>query len=246
MDVVNAPTLPNPTEHWQTSLQWQPNAAQQAQFQRLYAHVLEGNRRLNLTRIIEPIDFWEKHLWDSLAGVQTDLQTSVPLKAIDVGTGAGFPGVPVAIVRPDWQVTLLDATRKKVEFLNQVVADLALGNVVTLVGRVEAIAHQIRQRDTYDLVLIRAVAAAAVCAEYALPLLRLQGRAILYRGQWTEAETTGLETALAELGGAIEAITPCKTPVTQSERHLVTLRKVAPTPANYPRAIGIPAHNPLG
>jgi 16S rRNA (guanine527-N7)-methyltransferase len=266
-------------EFWQLTLTWQPDADQQAQFQQLYALTLAGNRQFNLTRITEPAEFWEKHLWDSLRGVRRFLKersavsdqrstveagaaeeavkpqnSSYPsplsplpsLKVIDIGTGAGFPGLPVAIAQPNWSVTLLDATRKKITFIEQVLAHMGLTNATTLVERVEQVGRQRLRRQAYDLALIRAVAAAPVCAEYALPLLKVGGCAVLYRGQWSEAETTSLEAAVAVLGGQIDRIEAFTTPLTQGDRHCIYLKKIAPTPNEFPRAIGIPAQKPLG
>ncbi|MDX2239801.1 MAG: 16S rRNA (guanine(527)-N(7))-methyltransferase RsmG [Leptolyngbyaceae cyanobacterium bins.302] len=254
------PTLPDWASIWESTLGWMPTSSQQQQFQALYAQILEGNRQLNLTRITEPVEFSEKHLWDSLRGIQDLLspplaapspapespKSSSPFSAIDIGTGAGFPGIPIAIVQPEWTVTLLDSTRKKITFLEQMLKTLELPNVKTLVGRVEEVGQQRYYRAQYDLALIRAVSGASVGAEYTLPLLRVGGLAVLYRGQWTEAEAEALERATDLLGGKIEAIAAFKTPISQSDRHCIYLRKVKQTPAPYPRLIGIPEQKPLG
>lgn len=253
--------LPEMMEVWQATIGWQPDSFQQSLFQQLYELILAGNQRLNLTRITEPMDFWEKHLWDSLRGVQRFLAGSsgaesnqgnnlVPsglsFKAIDIGTGAGFPGVPIAIAQPNWTITFLDSTRKKVEFINQLLAALRMDGAITLVDRAEQVGHWPAHRQTYDLALIRAVASATVCAEYALPLLKLGGCAVLYRGQWTNEEMAMLESAAKQLGGEVEAVEAFKTPLTQSDRHCIYLKKIAPTPAEFPRAVGVPAQQPLG
>lgn len=244
-------TLPDLSELWQQTLGWLPTAEQQIQFQQLYGQVLEGNRQFNLTRITEPSEFWEKHLWDSLQGIRrflgepNEFKPDTSLRVIDIGTGAGFPGLPIAIVRPTWTLTLLDSTRKKLRFVDQVIESLSLPNVRTLVDRVEEIGQQPRHRQRYDIALIRAVAVAPVCAEYALPLLTVGGVAVLYRGQWTDEETAALESIAAVLGGEIEAIEAVKTPLTQGDRHCLYLRKVAPTPAEFPRPVGVPTQKPL-
>jgi 16S rRNA (guanine527-N7)-methyltransferase len=279
------PMLPEMRELWQQTLAWQPTEIQQARFQQLYAQILAGNHQLNLTRITEPTEFWEKHLWDSLRGVRQFFQGSgvrgqgsgeeredaensvqpstfnlqpspphpaphtshsIPIRAIDIGTGTGLPGVAVAIAQPSWHVTLLDSTRKKIQFLDHLLEVLEIPNGNTLVDRVEAIGQQASHRQTYDIALVRAVAAAPICAEYALPLLKLNGLAILYRGQWTAAETTALEPVAKLLGGTIEAIEAFKTPLTEGDRHCLYLRKTAPTPSEFPRAVGIPTQKPLG
>jgi 16S rRNA (guanine527-N7)-methyltransferase len=262
---ADLPTLPNYSDRWLSTLSWQPDAHQQSQFQHLYTGILEGNRQLNLTRITDPIDFWEKHLWDSLRGIQPWLQPTEaassavhptrphsplptphsPLSVIDIGTGAGFPGLPVAIAQPTWAVTLLDSTRKKIEFLNQLLTTLELSHVKTLVDRAEPIGQFSIYRETFDLALIRAVATAPVCAEYALPLLKIGGVAVLYRGQWTPEENAQLSQAVALLGGTVEQVDQFVTPISHSDRTCLYLRKVTTTPAAYPRAIGIPSQKPL-
>lgn len=240
--------LPEKPEVWQ-DLGWQPHLQQQVSYQRLYAEILGGNQQLNLTRITEPKEFWEKHLWDSLRGIKNwlaaDSNTEAPFKVLDVGTGAGFPGVPIAIACPDWHITLLDSTRKKIAFLDGLIATLGLAHVQTLVGRAEEIGQMAHHRAAYDLVLIRAVAGASVCAEYALPLLKLDGIAVLYRGQWLETETQALTSAVQRLGGEIDRIEEFVTPFSQSIRHCVYLKKLKPTPAAFPRAVGVPTQKPL-
>lgn len=238
--------LPSLDSLWQQTLGWQPDDQQQLQFQQLYQLILEGNRRFNLTRITEPTEFWEKHLWDSLRGVAAlSRNEGRRQKVIDVGTGAGFPGVAIAIARPDWTVTLLDATRKKITFLKTLLAALNIQNVITLINRAEQVGQDPQYRETYDIALVRAVGAASVCAEYALPLLRTNGLAILYRGQWTDSDTAILQLAVEKLGGAIESIEGFVTPVSQSVRHCLYLRKVVSTPPEFPRSIGLPTQQPL-
>lgn len=253
MNEGEIPKLPELPDLWQETLAWQPDAVQQDQFQRFYELILAANRQFNLTRITEPSDFWEKHLWDSLRGIvqPSDLFTLPALTAseayqvIDIGTGAGFPGVPIAIARPNWTVTLLDSTRKKISFLQDSVAALGLQNVRFWVDRAEQIGQQRQHREQYDLALIRAVATASVCAEYTLPLLKTGGCAVLYRGQWTQQEAEDLTSVVQQLGGTIALSEAFATPISQSVRHCLYLRKIAPTPAAFPRPIGIPTQTPL-
>lgn len=251
----DTPLLPEMAQVWQQTLNWQPTAEQPRQFQRLYELILQGNRQLNLTRITDPLEFWEKHLWDSLRGIAPLLPTSVETKVIesqqpiqrviDIGTGAGFPGIPVAIALTSWTVTLLDSTRKKITFLNTLLADLGIQNATTLTGRAEMVGKQPQHRQTYDVALIRAVGSASVCTEYALPLLKPGGLAILYRGHWTAAEAEDLQSTVDKLGAVIEATEEFTTPLSQSIRHCLYLRKVAGTPAEFPRPAGVPAQQPL-
>jgi 16S rRNA (guanine527-N7)-methyltransferase len=240
------PALPPLADLWQTTLGWSPSPLQQAQFQQLYHAILAGNQGLNLTRITAPEAFWEKHLWDSLRGIQPWLTaTAAPHQIIDIGTGGGFPGLPVAIALPHSTVTLLDATQKKIRFLQTVAADLGLERVQGMGDRAETLGHQPAHRAAYDWALLRAVAAAPVCAEYALPLLKLHGTAILYRGQWTAADAAALDRALDTLGGRVVATHPVTTPLSQSQHHYLHIEKVAPTPDRFPRAVGVPKQRPL-
>ncbi len=243
------PSLPEMAEIWQQTLNWQPTDQQQVQFQHLYELILEGNRQFNLTRITDPQEFWEKHLWDSLRGIAPQGQFIPSLQeevsVIDIGTGGGFPGVPVTIAVPNCKITLMDSTRKKIIFLEKILSELGLTNAETLIGRAEEIGQQSQHRQSYDLALIRAVGSASVCAEYALPLLKQGGLAVVYRGNWTEDETVALENALKQLGGIIESIEKFTTPLSASTRHCLYLRKVATTPFKFPRSAGIRTQKPL-
>lgn len=240
------PDLPELLEVWQQTLGWQPDQAQKDQFQKLYEQILEGNRLLNLTRITEPQEFWEKHLWDSLVGIKPWLVPVVPepsdhvpgkapYKVIDIGTGCGFPGVPVAIARPDWFVTLLDSTRKKLVFLDSLLTSLGITNAQTWVERAEQLSKSVEHREQYDLVLIRAVANPMICAEYCLPLLKVGGVAVLYRGQWTEEEAIALEPIVTKLGGEFEAIEAVITPLSHGIRHCIYLKKVLTAQKKLPQ-----------
>lgn len=240
MSESDIPMLPQMAD-WQ-HLNWQPNAEQQLQFQRLYELIIKANQTLNLTRITEPLDFWEKHLWDSLRGIMPLLEDegrrqkdevensafSIQLSAfkiVDIGTGAGFPGIPIAIALPDSQVTLLDSTRKKIAFLDSLIAELGIGNVNTVTGRAEVVGKESQHRQAYDVALIRAVGSASVCAEYALPFLKSGGLAVLYRGNWTTEEAETLQNTVKRLGGAIKKVEEFTTPLSNSIRHCVYIRK---------------------
>ena len=247
---IEKPELPEMRELWQQTLGWQPDSNGQHQFQQLYEKILYSNRQFNLTRITEPREFWEKHLWDSLRGLvplglaEMAVQKQ-PLTVIDVGTGAGFPGIPVAITLAAYRVTLVDSTRKKIAFLKTVLTKLGIDNATTLTARAEQLGRQQSDRESYDIALLRAVGSASACAEYALPLLKTGGVAILYRGYWNDEETQVLEAAVEKLGGAISSIEAFTTPLSHSVRHCIYLQKLSRTPAEFPRAVGIPAKEPL-
>lgn len=248
------PLLPLHASLWQETVQWQPTSDQQTRLQRLFEEILTGNQQMNLTRIIEPTEFWEKHLWDAISGLVPWLSLekppwwcdpTAPLKAIDIGTGAGIPGLPAAIALPHWNVTLLDATQKKVRFLDELAKTLKLENVRAIADRVEYLAHQPSHRELYDVAMLRAVGSAATCTEYALPLLKQGGTAILYRGQWSEEDSDILKRVVARLGGELLDVRPWLTPLSQSIRHCIYLGKSAPTDEEFPRSVGTPAKFPL-
>jgi 16S rRNA (guanine527-N7)-methyltransferase len=245
--------LPEYPEQWQR-LGWQPNPQQRQQLNGLYHLIVSGNQQLNLTRITDPEEFWEKHLWDSLRGIESaqlreqnaDLGLfRSPLRLIDIGTGAGFPALPIAIARPQWQITLLDSTRKKIAFLQQVTETLQIHNTQSCVDRVEQVGQDSRHRERYDVATVRAVAGATVCAEYALPLVKVGGIVILYRGQWTTEEAIALAAAARQLGGEILLTDSFTTPLSQGIRTCLYLRKTEPTANCFPRAIGVPTQKPL-
>ncbi len=249
MDRESGGTLPEMAEIWQETLNWQPTIEQGNQLQKLYDLIVLANRQINLTRITEPKEFWEKHLWDSLRGVAPQQHFLPELNAagsiIDIGSGAGFPGLPIGIVFPHYQVTLLDSTRKKVNFINSAIEKLPLSNATTILGRAEEIGQDTPYREKYNLAVIRAVASASICSEYALPLIKKGGLAIIYRGTWTQEENQNLEHTANILGARIELIDRFTTPLTKSVRHCVYLRKVLHTPISFPRPVGVPTQNPL-
>jgi 16S rRNA (guanine527-N7)-methyltransferase len=238
-------SLPNLDELWQQTTNWSPNQEQQLQFQALYTAVVTANQQLNLTRITDPEEFWEKHLWDSVRGVGSLINNTNPLNLIDIGTGAGFPGLPLAIARSDWQATLVDSTTKKIGFIQSIAPTLGLDRTQSIVSRIEDLGQDKQHRDRYDLALIRAVANPNVCAEYALPLVKIGGTVILYRGNWTEEEATSLELAVAKLGGEIVNVDRFTTPISNSIRHCISIGKIAATHPYYPRRVGIPTLKPL-
>jgi 16S rRNA (guanine527-N7)-methyltransferase len=240
-------TLPSFQDVWQNTLNWVPSEQQQAQFQSLLTQLCDLNTGVNLTRITSPEAFWEKHLWDSLWGIQSWLNGSPnPLRAIDVGTGGGFPGIPVAIAFPDWRLTLLDSTRKKVTCLDTLCQTVPIANAYPVCDRAEVLAQRKGDRATYDLALIRAVGPVSSCAEYTLPFLNIGGTAVIYRGQWSLEEEQVLQRALLQLGGELAELRKATTPLTHAQRHCLYIHKVRPTPADFPRKVGLPTQHPLG
>ena len=157
--------------------------------------------------------------------LEEELVQHSAFEIVDIGSGAGFPGIPTAIALPDSQVTLLDSTRKKIAFLDSLIAELGIGNVNTVTGRAEVVGKESQHQQAYDLALIRAVGSASVCAEYALPFLKSGGLAVLYRGNWTTEEAETLQNTVKRLGGAIEKVEEFTTPLSNSIRHCVYIRK---------------------
>jgi len=203
------------------------------------------NQRFNLTAITDAQDIEIKHFLDSL----TCLLAMLPKpfgKVVDVGTGAGFPGLPIKIIHPQVNLTLIESVGKKVEFCRHVVKSLGLKGVEVIHARVERVSHWPEHRQTYDWALARAVATTPVLIEYLLPLLRLGGRAVIQKGETGPAEVQAAEEALLILGGQIDQIIPLELPMVVETRYMIVVDKVAAAPEKYPRRPGIPAKRPLG
>ncbi|MEL6158207.1 MAG: 16S rRNA (guanine(527)-N(7))-methyltransferase RsmG [Cyanobacteria bacterium J06623_5] len=247
-------TLPTYFDLWKSTLNWQPTQTQQGAFESLYEGILSGNQQLNLTRITAPDEFWEKHLWDSLSGVAPWLTSSAatadpsdaPIRLIDIGTGGGFPGIPAAIALSPAPVdlTLVDATRKKIFFLQQLCQQLQIP-ATCIAERAETLGRHPAHRASYDLALVRAVGPAATCVEYAMPFLKVGAQAVLYRGQWSTDETEALLPVIDLLGGELTDLQSWQTPRSNSSRHCLFIYKERPTPDAFPRAVGVPNKSPL-
>lgn len=235
--------LPAHLELWQQTTHWQPSLEQRNLWQDLYREILAINESLNLTRITTPEEFWEKNLWDSLAPILNyDLSYK---KIMDIGTGAGFPGLPIALTFPDAQVVLMDSISKKINFINNFCEKLQLKNVSTLNNRAEIIGQHLHHREQYDFVTIRAVAPISVCLEYSLPLLKIGGTSILYRGNLSSDQGEIIAKVANLLGGKVVKITNQNTPIHNNVRHCIYVKKVKATVNKYPRQVGKPAKNPL-
>ncbi len=208
------------------------------------AELLTWNKRHNLTAITDPLGIEMKHFLDSL----TCLLAMKPRpgdRVVDVGTGAGFPGLPLRIVCPQIQLTLVEATGKKTDFCRHVVQGLGLEGVEVVQARVEDVGHDAEHRQAYDWALARAVAQLPVLVEYLLPLLRVGGKAIALKGETGPAEAHAAEPALRLLGGRVDSVIPIELPRVPESRFLLVLRKTAATPLQFPRRPGVAAKNPL-
>lgn len=213
-------------------------------FTRYDALLVDWNERMNLTAITEPRDVAVKHMVDSLTAYDAALFSGAPT-VIDVGTGAGFPGIPLKIFDPSIRLTLMDSLAKRLAFLEAVVEDLGLTGVTCVHARAEDAAHEPQRRERYDIAVSRAVARLPVLLEYTLPFVKKGGHLIALKGRTAEEEATDAKRALKLLGGRLETIRPVTLPGLSDKRAVLTITKIAPTPKAYPRKAGTPAKKPL-
>ena len=214
---------------------------QMEQFYKYMNLLIEWNEKMNLTAIIEPEEIIQKHFIDSLT-IQKYIKDCKNM--IDIGTGAGFPGIPIAIVNDQINITLLDSLNKRINFLNDVIQELKLDNVVAIHGRAEDIAKLETYREKYDVVTSRAVAQLNILLEYMLPFNKLNGKTISMKGSNIE-EIKDATNALNELGGKIEKIENIVLPNTNIQRNIIIVEKIKETSKKYPRKAGIPKKEPL-
>ena len=214
------------------------------QFISYYEYLIEINKVMNLTAITEFDDVVHKHFIDSLTCIKAVDMSKVHSIA-DIGTGAGFPGIPVKIIWPDIKVLLVDSLNKRIGFLNDVIRLLNLKNIVAIHSRAEEIGKDLMHREKYDLVLSRAVSNLAVLSEYCLPLVRPGGIFLSYKTEGIENELKEAENAVKILGGKIKTKTDLIIPGTDIKRSLINIKKVKPTPKKYPRKAGTPLKEPL-
>ena len=203
--------------------------------------LVEWNNNINLTAITEPNDVIIKHFIDSLTAYKYMKNASI----IDVGTGAGFPGIPLKIVDKDIKITLLDSLNKRINFLNEVIEKLKLENVKTIHGRVEEIARNKEYRESFDIAVSRAVAPLNVLLEYMIPLVKVGGRCICMKGSNVEEEISQSANALKRLNAEIEDIEGFELPGTDIKRNIVIVKKLAKTDKVFPRKAGTPSKKPL-
>lgn len=218
---------------------------QLAAFERYSQELISWNQRANLTGIIEPDEIAVKHFLDSLSLYPLLAELPSTLSLIDVGTGAGFPGVPLKLVLPELRLTLLEATAKKTAFLHHLIQVLNLTDVTVLTARAEEAGRQPNQRERYDVATARAVAPLRELAEYILPFVKRGGLAIVQKGQHPVDELKAATNALGILGGRVSQVLPVTVPGLEAERHLVVIQKIKPTPPQYPRRPGLPAKKPI-
>ena len=219
--------------------------AQLAAFQAYAAVLREWNQKFNLTTVTDDAGIQVRHFLDSLSLLRVIPPAAARCRLADVGTGAGFPGLPLKIVYPELRLTLVEATGKKVTFCRAVVEALNLSGVTVVKARAEEIGQDPAHREQYDWVVARAVAEMPVLAEYLLPLARRGGRVVAQKGEGAPGETHAAEGAIRRLGGQLKQLVPVELPGVVETRFLVLIEKVAATPPAYPRRPGQPAKAPL-
>lgn len=208
-----------------------------------YKLLIEWNEKINLTSITDYKDVVVKHFIDSLSIVNS-IDMNAEYSLIDIGTGAGFPGIPLKIVFPMLDVVLVDSLDKRVKFLNIVIKELGLKNIKAVHARAEEFGHS-NYRETFDICVTRAVANLAVISEYCLPLVGVGGYFVAYKSADIKDEIFDSEIAIEELGGAIEDVDIFTLPDTDIERSLIRIYKDFETPDKYPRRNGVPLKKPI-
>lgn len=215
----------------------------EARLKELVQVLLTANQQFNLTGIKDPDEAWTKHILDSLQGLETGLFEGEK-SFVDIGAGAGFPGLPLSIACPDLRPTFLEATGKKCNFIRQTAEHFGLKAKV-LNERAEAVGHNPGYRSSFDLATARALGSLMEVSEYALPLVRVGGYVVLWRGKDAEEEAHAAEIPLDILGGALADVLPYQLPGLPMTYHLVVIQKVGSTPKTFPRPVGQPKAKPL-
>ena len=218
--------------------------SQIAQFLAYYEILVEWNSVMNLTAITEYEEVMIKHVVDSLS-LAAYMDLTAVHSLIDVGTGAGFPGIPLKIVFPELKVTLLDSLKKRIRFLEEVIGNLGLEGIEVFHGRAEDYARFEKMRESYDLCVSRAVANLSTLSEYCLPYVKIGGEFISYKSGEITEEMKEAKSAVFLLGGRIRGCRNFELPGTEIHRTLVCIEKVSGCPKKYPRKAGTAAKNPL-
>lgn len=217
---------------------------QKKQFTDFYEYLVEKNKVMNLTGITEFQEVLIKHFLDSLACVKS-VDMSRIKRIMDIGTGAGFPGVPLKIAFPHLEACLLDSLKKRVNFLEETFQMLKLENITAIHGRAEEYAKNKQYRETYDLCVSRAVSNLATLSEYCLPYVKTGGYFISYKSGTVQEEVEQAQKAVKILGGKIQDVVYFQLPDSEIQRSLVVIEKIKATPGRYPRKAGTPLKEPL-
>lgn len=223
------------------------NQNQRKQFLDYFDLLVKWNSFMNLTAITEFQDVLKKHFVDSVSLVRAVPELgSRPFSVIDVGTGAGFPGIPLKIVFPDLKVTLLDSLNKRTQFLNEVIHSLKLKDIIAIHGRAEDFAREGQLRESFDLCVSRAVANLSVLSEYCIPFVKKGGYFVSYKSEHIDEEIKNAEKAVQILGGMCESKIEFELPDSDINRTLIRIKKTKSTPLKYPRKAGVPSREPIG
>lgn len=214
------------------------------QFFMYYELLVEKNRVMNLTAITDFEEVVQKHFLDSLSLVKV-LEENPKGRILDMGTGAGFPGVPIKIAFPDCNVTLVDSVNKKIAFIQEAVKKIGLHNVKAVHGRVEDLGHEASYREQYNLVVSRAVATLPTLVEYCLPFVKVGGSFLSYKSVKVDEELSAGKKAIQVLGGRLEKDIRFQLPGTEMERAFLLIKKEKPCPKKYPRKAGTPTKTPI-
>ncbi|MDH7603131.1 MAG: 16S rRNA (guanine(527)-N(7))-methyltransferase RsmG [Armatimonadota bacterium] len=234
-DITLMPVIPVETlKRGASKLGIELGSSQLDQFDAFASMLLEANKRFNLTRITDPLDIVTKHFLDSLMCLSV-VEQKPGSAVVDIGTGAGFPGIPIKIARPDVTLTLVDSTMKKIRFAAAVAKELGLDNVFVVHARAEELAHNTEYREQFDAAYARALAEMRILAELCLPFVRVGGTLVATKGPAGEAEIAEAEEVIHQLGATIEKTVSACIPETEIRRTLVVARKQTPTPKRYPR-----------
>ncbi len=238
---------PQDIHSWK-SLGWNPSADQLEKFILLQKLLSSWNSELNLTRLTKGDDYWVGQIFDSLWPFKQELNNSTrSLNCIDVGTGCGFPGLAVAIALPKAKLTLVDSIGKKILALKRIAQDLELNSRIHFINqRIEVTGQSKIYRGIFDLAMARAVAEAPITAEYLIPLIKPDGQALIFRGQWSKSDEIRLMNALILLKAKIKDISNKELPGKRGKRHLIRIVPDGVCPVYYPRSIGLPVKKPLG
>lgn len=218
------------------------NEEQKEQFYEYMNLLLEWNEKINLTAIVDPEEIILKHFIDSITISKYIDKSSY---VADIGTGAGFPGIPLKILRKDIKIVLVDSLNKRIKFLDEVIEKLNLNNIEAIHARAEEFGQNKKYREQFDIVTSRAVANLSTLSEYLIPLAKVGGKVLSMKGPGALGEIENAKNAIKVLGGTIEKVSEFKLPLSDIERTIINIKKENKTPNKYPRKSGLPSKEPL-
>lgn len=215
------------------------------QFQKYFNLLIEWNQKINLTAITEMEEVYLKHFYDSLMVLWELPLDNYQIKLVDVGAGAGFPSIPIKIVKPEIEVTIIDSLNKRILFLNELIENLELDNVEAFHGRAEDFGQNPEFRGQFDVAMARAVAPLNVLSEFCLPLVKKGGNFIALKALKTDSEIKDAQVSIKILGAKLDVVVEDRLPIEESERTFIKIKKTLDTPKQYPRKAGKPVKQPI-